>query len=203
MKVLVGCEFSGIVRDAFARLGHEALSCDFLPTERSGPHYIGDVRDILFACWDLMIAHPPCNDLSVSGSKHFHAKRLSGRQARSIAFFMELISAPIPHIAIENPVGVMSSLYRKPDQIIQPWQFGHGETKATCLWLKNLPPLHPTTIVEGRENRILALGPSAHRWKLRSITYQGIANAMAKQWGTVEGQQSELFELDPSMELGH
>jgi hypothetical protein len=197
MRVLVGCEFSGVVRDAFNRLGHEAISCDLLPTERPGPHYVGDVRDILFACWDLMIAHPPCHDLAVSGARHFQEKRLSGRQAHSIAFFMELTLAPIPRIAIENPVSIMSRLYRKPDQIIQPWQFGHGETKATCLWLKNLPPLRPTTIVEGREERVMALGPSPDRWKLRSITYHGIADAMAKQWGEArEGQQCELFESD-------
>jgi hypothetical protein len=194
MRVLVACEFSGIVRDAFSRLGHEAMSCDLLPSATPGPHYIGDVRDILFARWDLMIAHPPCNDLAVSGARHFQAKRMTGRQARSIAFFMELTEAPIPRIAIENPVGVMSSLYRKPNQIIQPWHFGHGETKATCLWLKNLPLLRPTMIVDGREARVLALGPSPDRWKLRSLTYDGIANAMAEQWGkSSESRQCELF----------
>jgi hypothetical protein len=143
-----------------------------------------------------MIAHPPCHDLAVSGARHFQAKRVTGRQARSIAFFMELTEAPIPRIALENPVGVMSNLYRKPDQIIQPWQFGHGETKATCLWLKNLPSLRPTMLVEGRERRVLALGPSPDRWKLRSITYDGVAHAMADQWGgSSESQQCELFEL--------
>jgi hypothetical protein len=158
-------------------------------------HYLGDVRDILLACWDLMIAHPPCHDLAVSGARHFQAKRVTGRQARSIAFFMELATAPIPRIALENPVGVMSNLYRKPDQIIQPWQFGHGETKATCLWLKNLSPLRSTTIVDGREGRVLALGPSADRWKLRSITYDGMADAMADQWGgSGKSQQCDLFE---------
>jgi hypothetical protein len=195
MRVLVGCEFSGIVRDAFSRLGHEALSCDLLPSESPGLHYRGDVRDILFGCWDLMIAHPPCHDLAVSGARHFPAKRVGGRQARSIAFFMELAKAPIPRIAIENPVGIMSSLYRKPDQIIQPWQFGHGETKATCLWLKDLPLLRPTMTVDGREARIVALGPSPDRWKLRSVTYHGVADAMAEQWGKVsESRQRELFD---------
>lgn len=184
MRVLVACEFSGLVRDAFIARGHDAMSCDLLPTERPGPHYQGDVRDVLHACWDLMVAHPPCTDLAASGAKHFEAKRLDGRQARSVAFFMELARAPIPRIVLENPVCIMSRLYRKPDQIIQPWWFGHGETKATCLWLKNVPLLQPTAVVEGRDDRIHRLPPSPERWKLRSETYPGVAKAMADQWGT-------------------
>lgn len=183
MRVLVACEYSGVVRDAFINLGHEAMSCDFLPTDNPGPHYQGDVRDVLNYPWDLMIAHPPCTDLSVSGARHFDCKRMNGRQQSSVSFFMMLAKADIPKIAIENFVCVMSSLWRKPDQVIQPWQFGHGETKATCLWLKNLPKLEPTNIVEGREARIHKMPPSPDRWKERSKTYQGIASAIAKQWG--------------------
>ena len=185
MKVLVACEYSGRVRDAFIALGHEALSCDLLPTDADGPHYQGSLFDVIDYPWDLMIAHPPCTDLAVSGSRHFEAKKKDGRQYASVAFFMQLIrrSEHIPMTAIENPVCIMSSLYRKPDQIIQPWQFGHGETKATCLWLKGLPHLEPTNIVDGRENRVHRMPPSADRWKLRSTTYQGIADAMASQWG--------------------
>lgn len=183
MKVLVACEYSGTVRDAFIAKGHEAISCDLLPTENPGPHYQGDVRDLLDYPFDLMIAHPPCTDLAVSGARHFEAKRMNGRQYASVAFFMMLAKSDIPMKAIENPVCIMSSLYRKPDQIIQPWQFGHGETKATCLWLDGLPPLEPTDVVEGREARVHKLPPSKDRWKLRSTTYQGIADAMAQQWG--------------------
>lgn len=183
MKVLVACEYSGVVRDAFIARGHDAMSCDLLPTDSPGPHYQGDVLDVLNYPWDLMIAHPPCTHLSVSGARHFAAKRLDGRQQSSVSFFMTLARAPIPRIAIENPVCIMSSLWRKPDQVIQPWQFGHGETKATCLWLKGLPPLVPTDVVEGREARIHRMPPSEDRWKLRSETYYGIAQAMADQWG--------------------
>lgn len=183
MKVLVACEYSGKVRDSFIGVGHEAMSCDLLPTDVPGPHYQGDVRDVLDYPWDLMIAHPPCTDLSVSGARHFESKRMDGRQQASASFFMMLAKTDIPMIAIENPVCIMSSLYRKPDQIIQPWQFGHGETKATCLWLKSLPLLVPTNVVEGREQRIHKMPPSADRWKLRSQTFQGIADAMADQWG--------------------
>jgi hypothetical protein len=185
MKVLIACEYSGRVRDAFIRGGHEAMSCDLLPADARGPHYQGDVRDVLDYPWDLMIAHPPCTHLSVSGARHFEAKRLDGRQQSAVSFFMMLAKADIPMIAIENPVCIMSSMWRKPDQTIQPWMFGHGETKATCLWLKNLPPLKPTDIVEGRENRIHRMPPSEDRWKLRSETYQGIADAMAAQWGNL------------------
>ena len=184
MKVLVACEYSGKVRDAFIARGHEAMSCDLLPTDAPGPHYQGDVFDVIHYPWDLMIAHPPCTDLSVSGARHFEAKRLQGRQQASASFFLKLAQADIPMIAIENPVCVISSLWRKPDQIIHPWQFGHGETKATCLWLKGLAPLKPTNVVDGRADRIHKLPPSPDRWKLRSETYQGIAEAMAQQWGT-------------------
>lgn len=161
------------------------MSCDLLLTDVPGPHYQGDVRDVLDYPWDLMIAHPPCTDLSVSGARHFYAKRMDGRQQASASFFMMLAKADIPMICIENPVCIMSSWWRKPDQIIQPWQFGHGETKATCLWLKNLPALTPTDIVDGRDDRIHKLPPSVDRWKIRSETYQGIADAMAQQWGSV------------------
>jgi hypothetical protein len=199
-RVLIACEYSGSVRDAFLALGHEAMSCDLLPTETPGPHYQGDVRDVLDYPWDLMIAHPPCTDLSVSGARHFQAKRMDGRQQASVSFFMRLAKADIPHIAIENPVCIMSSLWRKPDQTIQPWQFGHPESKATCLWLKGLPRLVLTNILPipdgGRwknqtqdgQNRLEIDG----RWigyndprtaKLRSKTYEGIAKAMAEQWG--------------------
>jgi hypothetical protein len=183
MKVLIAGEYSGIVRDAFLKMGHEAMSCDLLPTEKHGPHYQGDVRDVLNYPWDLMIGHPPCTDISVSGARHFEEKRFNGRQQVSVSFFMMLANTAIPKVALENPISIISSLWRKPDQIIQPWQFGHGETKATCLWLKSLPNLKPTNIVEGRENRIHKMPPSKDRGKLRSRTYEGIANAMAEQWG--------------------
>ena len=158
------------------------MSCDLLPTESPGPHYQGVVRDVIHAQWDLMIAHPECTHLCVSGARHFTAKRMDGRQASGISFFMEMIKADISCIAVEQPIGIMSSLFRKPDQIIQPWQFGHGETKATCLWLKGLPLLKPTNIVEGRDDRIHRMPPGPNRWKERSRTYQGIAAAMASQW---------------------
>lgn len=185
MRVLVGCEYSGTVRDAFIRGGHDAMSCDLLPTEAPGPHYQGNVFDVIDYPWDLAIFHPACTHLAVSGSRHFEAKRMDGRQQAAAAFFMRLVrrSDHVPMVAIENPVCVMSSLWRKPDQIIQPWQFGHGETKATCLWLRGLLPLMPTNIVEGREARIHRMSPSADRWKERSRTYPGIAAAMAQQWG--------------------
>jgi len=183
MRVLIACEYSGAVRDAFIALGHDAMSCDLLPTDAPGPHYQGDVRDVIGSGWDLMIAHPPCTHLAVSGARHFAAKRADGRQQEGIDFFMMLARADVPRYAIENPVCIMSSIWRKPDQVIQPWQFGHGETKATCLWLKGLPKLTPTNIVEGRADRIHKMPPSPDRWKLRSATYAGIAAAMAEQWG--------------------
>jgi len=190
MKVLVACEYSGAVRDAFIRGGHDAMSCDLLPTDAPGPHYQGDVRDLLDYPFDLMVAHPPCTHLSVSGAKHFEAKRADGRQRSAVAFFMMLAKADIPRIAIENPICIMSSIWRKPDQVIQPWQFGHGETKATALWLKCLPTLQPTNIVPGRDARIHHMPPSADRWKMRSATYPGIAQAMADQWSEI--QQMEI-----------
>jgi hypothetical protein len=181
MKVLVGCEFSGVVRDAFIRRGHDAWSCDLLPTESPGPHIQGDVLSTLDEGWDLAIFHPPCTHLASSGARWFKDKKVE--QEDAIHFVKELLNAPIPRIALENPIGVLSTHIRKPEQIIQPWQFGHGETKATCLWLKSLPLLVPTNVVSGREARIHKLPPSKDRWKLRSITYAGIAEAMAEQWG--------------------
>ena len=182
MKVLVACEYSGRVRDAFIRGGHDAMSCVLLPTDVPGPHYQGDIRDVLDYPFDLMIAHPPCTHLSVSGARHFEEKRKDGRQQSAVAFFMMLAKADIPRIAIENPICIMSSVWRKPDQVIQSWQYGHGETKATALWLKCLPTLQSTDVVPGREARIHKMPPSPDRWKLRSATYAGIAKAMAEQW---------------------
>jgi len=182
MKVLIACEYSGTVRDAFRALGHDAISCDLLPTDIPGPHHQGNVFDIINDGWDMMIAHPPCTHLAVSGARHFPAKRADGRQQAALDFVRLLMDAPIPRIAVENPISIISSAIRKPDQIIQPWQFGHGETKATCLWLKSLPKLQPTDIVEGREQRVFRMPPSADRWKKRSKTFAGIAAAMASQW---------------------
>ena len=195
MRVLVACEFSGVVRDAFIARGHDAMSCDLLPAEAPGPHYQGDVRDVLDYPWDLMIAHPPCQHLSVSGARHFAAKRLDGRQQAGASFFMMLAKADIPRIAIENPVCIMSSLWRKPDQVIQPFHHGDPFMKTTCLWLKGLPLLKPTNIVEGREQKCWKEPPGPDRWKIRSKTYPGIARAMAQQWGgsdasTSSGKQS-------------
>jgi site-specific DNA-cytosine methylase len=183
MKVLVACEYSGRVRDAFTKLGHDATSCDLLDTDTPGKHYKGDVLDIINDGWDLMIAHPPCTHLAVSGARWFKEK--AKEQEEALEFVRVLLNAPIERIALENPISVISSKIRKPDQIIQPWQFGHGETKATCLWLKNLPKLVPTNIVEGREAKVHKMPPSPDRWKLRSTTYQGIADAMAQQWGVL------------------
>lgn len=183
MKVLVACEYSGTVRDAFLARGHDAMSCDLLPTDVPGPHYEGDVFDLDLSAFDLMIAHPPCTHLAVSGARWFAEKRADGRQAEALEFVRRLLDAPVPRIALENPVSIISSEIRKPDQTIQPWQFGHGEVKRTCLWLKGLPPLLPTDIVDGREARVWKLPPSEDRWKLRSTTYPGIAAAMARQWG--------------------
>jgi hypothetical protein len=182
-----------VVRRAFRELGHEAWSCDLLPAEDSSPHHVqGDVRHILMGMkvnwviepWDLMIAHPPCTHLAVSGARWFADKVVE--QIAALEFVQRLLDAPIPRIALENPISVISSRIRKPDQIIQPWQFGHGETKATCLWLKNLPKLQPTNIVAGREGKVWKMPPSPDRWKERSRTYEGIAQAMAEQWGALE-----------------
>jgi len=181
MKVLIACEYSGTVRDAFIARGHNAMSCDLLPTDEDGPHYQGNVFDVINDGWDLMIAHPPCTHLAVSGARWFKDKQQE--QVEALEFVRRLLNAPIDRICLENPVSIISSRIRKPDQIIHPWQFGHGETKATCLWLKNLPKLAPTNVVEGREARIHKLPPTSDRWKIRSKTYQGIADAMALQWG--------------------
>ena len=201
MKVLVACEFSGVVRDVFIERGHDAMSCDLLPTEITGSHYLGDVFDIIEDGWDLMIAHPPCTDIAVSGARWFPEKRTDGRQQEAIRFFMEMVNAPIDRIAIENPIGIMSTKYRKPDQIIQPWQFGHGESKATCLWLKNLPKLKPTNIVEGRKGRVHHEPPSPERWKNRSRTYHGIAEAMGEQWGNIIEINDRTSEFDTPKEF--
>ena len=188
MRVLVACEFTGTVRRAFRELGHEAWGCDILPAEDGGPHIQGDVRQVLGDGWDLMVAHPPCTHLAVSGARHFHRKQVE--QAEALEFVRTLMDAPIPRIALENPVSVISSRIRKPDQIIQPYQFGHPESKKTCLWLKGLNPLQPTAVMQMRgrwENQTPSgqnkLGPSPDRWKIRSKTYPGIAHAMATQWG--------------------
>jgi hypothetical protein len=183
MRVLIGCEFSGTVRDAFIAAGHDAVSCDLLPSERIGPHYRGDVLDLIHSDWDLGIFHPPCTHLAVSGARWFKDKKQE--QEAALYFVKQLMSAPIGRIAIENPVSIISSRIRKPDQIIHPWQFGHGEVKATCLWLKDLPTLKPTNIVEGRKARVHREPPSPDRWKNRSRTYSGIAAAMAEQWGSL------------------
>lgn len=184
MRVLVACEFSGVVREAFLKRGHDAYSCDLLPTEVPGNHYQCDIFDVItkdYGGWDLMIAHPPCTHLAVSGARWFKEKQKE--QLEALAFVRRLLEAPIGKIALENPISIISSRIRKPDQIIQPWMFGHGETKATCLWLKNLPLLKPTRIVKGREQRVHLMPPGPDRWKERSRTFAGIARAMAEQWG--------------------
>jgi hypothetical protein len=181
VRVLVACEYSGRVRDAFIKLGHDVMSCDLLPTDVPGPHYQGDVTDILHNGWDLMVAHPPCTHLAVSGARWFKDK--IQEQIEALNFVQLLMDANIPRIAVENPISIISSRIKKPTQIIQPWQYGHGETKSTCLWLKNLPDLIPTNIVEGREPVVHRMPPSDDRWKMRSLTYLGIAEAMAVQWG--------------------
>lgn len=189
-RVLVACEFSGVVRRAFRAMGHKAYSCDLLPAEDGSEFHVRmDAIEaayhlptvVGFTGWDLMIAHPPCTHLAVSGARWFKDKQTE--QAEALEFVRQLLDAPIRHIALENPISIISSRIRRPDQIIQPWQFGHGETKATCLWLKNLPKLKPTNIVEGREARVHKMPPGPDRWKERSRTYEGIAQAMAEQWG--------------------
>lgn len=187
MRVLIACEYSGRVRDAFISQGHDAVSCDLLPTESPGPHLQCDVLEVLEQGWDMLIAFPPCTHLCVSGARWFAQKRADGRQQEAISFFMQIAKCSIPRKAIENPVGIMSRIWRKPDQIVQPWQFGHAETKRTCLWLERVPPLLYTKIIQtGLQNRIHRLPPSDDRAKLRSLTYQGIADAMATQWGGLE-----------------
>lgn len=190
MKVLIACEYSGTVRDAFLQLGHDAWSCDLLPTEKEGPHFQKNVLKVINKGWDLMIAHPPCTHLAVSGARWFKGKEKE--QAEALAFVKALLDAPIEKIALENPISIISSRIRKPNQIIQPWMFGHPESKTTCLWLKNLPNLVPTKILKTPKSGVWAnqtpsgqnkLGPSPDRWKIRSKTYEGIAKAMAEQWG--------------------
>ena len=180
----MACEYSGRVRDAFLAKGHDAMSCDLLPTDVPGAHYQGDVMDIIGDGWDMMIAHPPCTHLAVSGARWFKDKKTE--QAEALEFVRVLLSADIPRIALENPVSIISSRVRKPDQVIQPWQFGHGETKATCLWLKGLPKLTPSNIVEGREQRVHRMPPGPDRWKERSRTFEGVAAAMADQWSDTQ-----------------
>jgi hypothetical protein len=190
MRVLIACEFSGTVRDAFAKLGHDAWSCDILPSESEGQHIQGDaLRAMHSGRWDMMIAHPPCTHLAVSGAAWFHKKQVE--QAEALDFVRALLAAPIDKIALENPISIISTRIRKPDQIIQPWMFGHPEQKSTCLWLKGLPKLAPTNDVKAemlllpknQRERLHYLPPGPDRWKLRSKTFQGIANAMAAQWG--------------------
>jgi site-specific DNA-cytosine methylase len=192
VKVLIACEYSGAVRDAFLARGHDAMSCDLLPTEVPGPHYQGDVRDVLGDGWDLMVAHPPCTHLAVSGARWFKDKR--EEQAEALDFVRLLLDAPIPRIALENPVSIISSRIRKPTQIIQPFMFGHPEKKATCLWLKGLPKLRATddvseamaSLPKSVTERVHRMPPGPDRWKERSRTYAGIAAAMASQWGALE-----------------
>ena len=189
LRVLIACEYSGRVRDAFLALGHDAISCDLLPTDAPGPHYQGDVFDIVNQGFDLMVCHPPCTHLAVSGARHFEAKKSSGIQDEALDFVRRLLAVNIPMIALENPISIISTRIRKPDQVLQPWMFGHGEVKATCLWLKGLPKLVPTNIVSGREARVHKMPPGPNRWKERSRTLPGIAAAMANQWGNYK----ELF----------
>ena len=191
MKWLIGCEESGELRDALIAQGHEAMSCDLLPTRKPGPHYQGDVRDVLFYPWDGFFFHAPCTHICVSGAKHFAAKRMDGRQQAAVSFFLEMWQhvLRIGRGGAEQPIGILSSLWRKPDQIIQPWQFGHGETKATCLWLHNLPPLVPTQIVDGREQRVWRMPPGPDRARDRAKTYSGIASAMASQWTAADRRE--------------
>jgi hypothetical protein len=193
--VLVACEYSGIVRNAFATQGWDAWSCDLLPTEQPGQHFMGPVEAVLGLGWDLMIAHPPCTHLAVSGSRHFHRKQRE--QAEALDFVRLLMAAPIDRWCIENPVSIISSAITPPHQIVQPWQFGHGETKATCLWLKNLPRLKPSNVVEGREAKVHRMPPGPDRWKERSRTYPGIAKAMAQQWGQQAPMVQGLLLLPP------
>lgn len=189
MRVLVACEFSGIVRSAFAELGHDAWSCDLLPSEKPGQHIQGDALKAMHSRrWDMMIAHPPCTHLAVSGARWFKDKL--AEQGKALEFVRLLLDAPIERIALENPVSIISSRIRKPDQIIQPWQFGHGEVKATCLWLKGLPLLRSTNIVEGRTARVHREPPGPDRWKNRSRTLEGVGKAMAEQWGNMQEESA-------------
>jgi hypothetical protein len=199
LRILIACEFSGVIREAFRRRGHDAMSCDLLPSEQPGPHHQGDVRALLHDGWDLMIAHPPCTHLAVSGARWFAGKKAQGelflqgtRQDEALQLFCDLLQAPIARIALENPISIASSKVRRPDQIIHPWQFGHPETKTTCLWLKHLPLLEPTHICSGPIDKLRVRDEPrrADRWKQRSRSYPGIAEAMAIQWGdAITGSQ--------------
>lgn len=217
MRVLIACEESQEVCKAFRTLGHEAYSCDVQDCSGGHPewHIWRDVLQVINGyrgmdgiCrswfhtmdgevhdmpdkWDLIIAHPPCTDLAISGARWFPEKQKDFRQQKACVFFMQMILANSDRIAVENPIGIMSTIYRKPDQIIQPWQFGHGETKSTCLWLKGLPLLEPTNIVDGRAQRVWRMPPGPERSKLRSRTFSGIARAMAEQWGGFEPQRED------------
>ena len=201
MRVLIACEFSGVVRRAFRALGHDAWSCDLLPAEDGGEHFQKNALDVAYTGeWDLMIAHPPCTHLAVSGARWFKEK--AAEQRAALGFVKTLLDAPVARIALENPVSVISSRIRKPDQIIQPWQFGHGEVKTTCLWLKNLPKLKPTNVVEGRHPACWLASPGPERWKIRSRTYEGIAKAMAEQWGAIPGRYTEPVERSRRDSMG-
>jgi len=207
MKILVACEYSGRVRDAFRALGHDAVSCDLLPTESDGPHYQGDVFDIINDGWDMLVAFPSCTHICCSGAKHFKEKIADGRQQQGIDFFMAMVNAPMPHICVENPVGIMSTIYRKPDQIIQPYWFGESFSKSTCLWLKNMPLLVPTDVVSKGKFIEYASGKKLPEWyanakrgknfgKDRSLTFQGIANAMATQWNVLTDPVSDVEQIE-------
>lgn len=214
MRILVACEHSGTVRDAFIRKGHDAVSCDLLPTDTPGPHYMGDVRDVLGEPWDMILAFPPCTHLAVSGAKHFAQKRADGRQQEGVYFFLLFTRLECERVAIENPVGIMSSVYRKPDQIVHPWQFGDPFRKTTCLWLRGLPRLTPTKVVDkgaeyispsgkrmpkwygdavGKDGKKLAYGSEDLR-RIRNKTFPGIAEAMAEQWGSPQPRNPSLFD---------
>jgi len=194
MRILIACERSGVVRDAFIKRGHDAVSCDLVDSEAPGPHVTGDALELARSeAWDMMLAFPPCTHLCSSGARWFPAKRADGRQQRGLQFVRDLMAVPIERIAIENPVGIISTQIRKPDQIIQPWQYGHGEVKATCFWLRGLPALVPTNVVEGREARVHRAPPSPDRWKLRSRTLPGVAAAMAAQW-TIAIEEEESIQ---------
>lgn len=200
MRVLIACEFSGIVRDAFKRRGVTSVSCDLLPSENKGEHYIGDVLDIIQKNWDMMIAFPPCTHLAVSGARWFKDKKIE--QEEALDFIRKLMNVPIDRICIENPISIISTRIRKPDQIIQPWMFGHGETKATCLWLKNLPKLKTQAFANEKEHRVYNEPPSPNRWKNRSRTYLNIANAMAEQWSDLSSlPQIRQYEYVPILEV--
>jgi len=189
MRVLVACEFSGVVRRAFRERRHDAWSCDLMVAEdQSMAHFQCDCREVLHLGWDLLIAHPPCTYLASSGARWFKEPDRQIAQREAVDFFIQVASAPVERIALENPIGILSTVLRKPDQIVQPWWFGHPETEATCLWLKGLPLLQPTRIVPGREPRCHREAPSPDRWKRRSRTYEGVAAAMAAQWGCLDGE---------------